>query len=105
MKVFNLETKDILDYEKEIGLELEVRERRNVATVNRYYAHFKEMEIMENHCLISVVGDGPTINEAIEDYCKRISNKDVAINPCTKNRVNITTPTLIYIPAHHSLHK
>lgn len=96
---FNLITsKEILDFEKEIGHELEVNERvihaGSPARLYKYYVKFQNSDVMEGGCLIGKYGDGNTIDEAIKDYCHKVSHSRIAFNSFTPNRTEIVFPKL-----------
>ena len=80
------------------SLVLEVNERRDTAwgdrKLARYYARFKDAEVMERGMLASVSGDGNTEDEAIANYAERISLKRIAIGAYTKDRQEIDVPRL-----------
>ena len=67
MKFNLIETKEILDLEKEIGFELVVNERHKSTTTSQYYVSFEGGKVMEGSCLVGSCGDGNTIDEAIID--------------------------------------
>jgi len=96
MKINLINTKEILDFEQEIGYELEVNERANPKELPRFYVSFKKGEIMEGGCLVSAMGNGDTIDEALKDYCIQISNRRLAFNAYTPERKEIQFPKLIH---------
>ena len=65
MKFNILSTKEIIDFEKEIGFELVVNERNPQGCLPKYYIYFERGEVMENGCLSSPSGNGNTIDAAI----------------------------------------
>ena len=100
MKLNLITTEEILDFEKEIGHELVVNERAikngNHFRLSRYFAHFEGAEVMEDRGLLSVNGNGNTIDEAIKDYCRKVSNCLVAFGAYTKERKEIQFPKLVH---------
>lgn len=73
---------DLLDFAEMIGAEIEIIEREYVGIARgtkkwkQYYAYFKNCEIKEsNGGLTGITGDGNTINQALNDYAKKISGK------------------------------
>lgn len=62
----------------------------------RYFAHFKNADIEEGGLLKSETGDGDTINEAIDDYARKISERTLVVDGNTKNDRRIEVPILIY---------
>lgn len=100
MKLNLITCKEITDYESEIGVELVVTERainsESRKGLYRYYALFEDTAIMDSSCLLYAHGNGNTIDEAIKDYCYRISNKKVAVNAFTPSRRNLIIPKLIH---------
>lgn len=96
MKINLIETKEILELEKEIGYELEVTERPSRAGLHRFYVSFKEGEVMQGGCLIGSSGNGNTIDEALQDYAKQISCTRMAFGSYTNNRKEISFPKLVH---------
>lgn len=100
MKLNLIITKEILDFEKEIGYELEVNERAihdgSPARLSKYYAQFEKAEVMEGGCLVGKYGDGNTIDECIKDYCSKVSNCRVAFGAYTNERKEIQFPKLAH---------
>ena len=100
MKLNLIITKEILDFEKEIGYELVVNERDinagSPARLHKYYVQFEHGEVMEGGCLVGKHGNGNTIDEAIKDYCRQVSNCLVAFGAYTSERKEIKFPKLIH---------
>jgi len=100
MKLNLISTKEILDFEKEIGYELVVNERAmhagSPARISRYYVQFEKAEVMIGGCLASKYGNGDTIDEAIKDYCREVSNCRVAFSAYTNERKEIQFPKLVH---------
>jgi hypothetical protein len=100
MKLYLIETKEILDFEKEIGYELEVHERKYKHWVDspksRYYARFKGAELSDNGRLIGESGNGDTIDSAIKDYCVKVSGETIVFYAGTQNRKEIKFPRLTH---------
>lgn len=100
MKINLIEKKEILDLEKEIGYELEVNERlissASKADLHKFYVSFKKGEVMQGGCLISSSGSGNTIDEALQDYAKKISFTRMAFGAYTNNREEISFPKLVH---------
>jgi hypothetical protein len=100
MKLNLITTKEILDFEKEIGYELVVNERAihagSPARLSRYYVQFEKAEVMERGCLTGKYGNGSTIDEAIKDYCQEVSNCRVAFGAYTNERKEIQFPKLVH---------
>jgi len=61
---------------------------------NRWYAHFKGVEIDEGFTLLGATGNGPTPAKAIRDYAARISEKKIVIGAYTTERKEIYVPVL-----------
>ena len=74
---------EISDFEKEIGVELEVRERPKdfcVATGSkRYYTHFDNLSILEGSLAKTTMGQGNTVDEAITDCVRNMSGKQAQL--------------------------
>ncbi len=100
MKINLISTKEILDYEKEIGIELVVTERAihagSAAGLSRYFVCFGGGDVAENSMLVGVTGNGDTIDKAITDYCHQISNKKMVFGANTTKRKEIQLPKLIH---------
>lgn len=88
---------EILDYEKIIGDELHIKERDPDVYGDcidlKYYADFPNYDLVENNFLRGVFGDGQNPNDAIIDYCKKISNR-VLKNP--SKQIVIEVPQLVH---------
>jgi hypothetical protein len=91
-----IETKEILDLEKEIGFELEANERPVWSDKCKFYVSFKEGESMEGGALISYSGNGNTVDEALRHFCEKISCRRIAFNSFTPERKEIQMPKLIH---------
>lgn len=100
MKLNLIETKDILDFEKEIKHELVVNERSldilSKIKLKKYYAAFEHAEIVDGGVLIGAYGDGDTIDEAISNYCLEVSNKRIRFTGSNIIREEIVFPTLVH---------
>ena len=100
MKLNLITTKEILDFEKEIGYELVVNEREihagSAARLSKYYVQFEKAEVMEGGYLFGKQGNGNTIDEAIRDYCRQVSNCRIAFGAYTKERKEVQFPKLIH---------
>ena len=96
MKFNLIETKEILDLEKEIGFELIVNERPKDVRIPQYYVSFEGGEVMEGGCLVGLSGNGKTIDDAIKDYCREIETKRMAFGAYTENRKEVILPKLVH---------
>ena len=100
MKLNLIATKEILDFEKEIGYELVVNERAihagSYASLSKYYVQFENAEVMEGGCLVGEYGNGSTIDEALKDYCREISNCRIVFGAYTNERKEVQFPKLIH---------
>ena len=94
MKLDLIETKEILDFEQEIGYELVVHERPIHSGLSPFYACFKGAESMEDGCLVGRYGNGNTVDEALSDYCKQISCRRMVFGAYTPERKEIQFPYL-----------
>lgn len=96
---------DLLDFAEIIGAELQIRERLHgpiskKRKLKKYYAHFINCESKEGLTLVGYSGDGNTINKALADYAKQISNKLLVFDSnagCMRRQ--IYSPTVIYSPS------
>jgi hypothetical protein len=78
MKFNLLRDKEITDFEKEIGIELVVTEINtdnpsHNPPYNKYNVRFEDCDCMIGYTIYSLMGLGDTIDEAIADYCDKIS--------------------------------
>lgn len=98
---------NLLDFAEMIGAEIEIREREHVGISrgtkhwNRYYVQFKNCEIKEVAGLIGLCGDGNTINQALNNYAKKISGKLLVFNSdagCM--RTQVIAHKIIYRPSN-----
>jgi hypothetical protein len=100
MKLNLITTREILDFEKEIGYELVVNERDinagSPARLSRYYVQFEHANVMQGGCLIGKHGNGNTIDEAIKDYCREVSNCRIAFGDYPSERKEIKFPKLVH---------
>ena len=60
--------------------------------IARFYAHFKDVEIMDNGFLEGATGEGNTPKDAVKDYAKKIAGKRIAWRAYQKDRRNIVIP-------------
>jgi len=88
--------KEILDLEKEIGIDLVVNERPYHTNLSRFYVSFKDGESMEKGCLVTYSGNGNTIDEALSDYASEISCRRMVYGAYTNDRKEITLPKIIH---------
>ena len=105
MKINLIDEKEILDFETEIGYELEVNERDlfwkkgsriNKAGVGRFYVQFAKIDIKDGSVLIRATGNGNTIDEALKDYCKEVSCQTIVFDAMSPERQEITFPKLVH---------
>jgi hypothetical protein len=99
MVVNYIAAKEILDLEKEIGFKLEANERPTHlqdSGLPRFYVSFKDGEVMQGGCLVSCSGNGNTVDEALKDYSKQISDKRLAFGAYTPQRKEIQFPKVIH---------
>lgn len=96
MKFNLIETKEILDVEKEIGYELIVNERPSNLRLPKFYVSFENSDVMNDGVLIGSFGNGDTIDEALQNYCKEVSCKKIVFGVYTNSRDEITLPKLVH---------
>ncbi len=90
---------EILDFEKENNLTLKVNERPDHRNhkLKKYYVSFSRGEIKDGSFLIGMCGNGDTIDQAIADYCIRISCRTLVLNAFDKSgRNEIHLPRLLH---------
>jgi hypothetical protein len=93
---FSLKSQSLSDFADLHGLSLDMNERDPVLrrTLPRWRCSFRNLEIKDGSLLIGTFGDGDTQEEAIEDYCNRISGKIGVLNAFRSNRTTVNIPTL-----------
>lgn len=97
MKINLIEQKEITEFEKELGYELEVNERPFKANPDRRFSvSFPRGEIMQNCALLSRFGYGATIDEALKDYAAKISGNRMAFDTFTPDRKEFDLPGLVH---------
>ncbi len=96
MKINTIESKEILEFEKEIGHELVANTRPIHSKLKTFYVGFKSCERIENTLLCSVVGEGNTIDSALKNYCKQVSCRMMMFNAYSSNRREVLFPKLIH---------
>lgn len=99
MKVELTKRIEILDYEKEIGRELVIKERsQDMDNSMRFYAMFKGSHVIEGsrgQILSGTHGNGSTVHKAIEDYCRKISEQRIVFDDFDeKKRKEFNVPIL-----------
>ena len=101
MKLHLIETKELLDLEKELGYELSLHERAP-SDLPRYYVSFPKGEVMKDRMLESSAGNSNTIDEALQDYAKKISCTRMAFEAYTSNRKEFFMPKIIHTKLYNS---
>lgn len=100
MKFNLIETKEILDLDKEMsekyGFELQVNEFPKTELRKPYSVTFSNSKVMESGHVIDCYGFGHTIDEAIKDYCSKIETKKIAVHPSSDYRKEFMLPKLIH---------
>lgn len=87
----------IEDFADKHDLAMEVHERdHSIGDSMRYYAKFSNAETKHGSVLAGVFGNGPTIDDAIEDYAMVISGKLFVIDAMKPTRREIQVPWLYY---------
>lgn len=86
----------IEDFAQQIKRELQICKRRKLPNIDleyEYYANFKDCYIWENGYL-GIFGDGHTEQEALNEYCKKISEKEIIFGVLENHIVKIQAPKL-----------
>ena len=96
MKVELLEEIEITDFEREIGVELVIKERLFNGSSNKWYARFQNSDTKDGNILIRSYGVGNTVDDCLKDYCKEISFKRLILNALSENRKEILLPKLVH---------
>jgi hypothetical protein len=76
------------------GLEMDIVERGMFSGVGRYYAQFKDCDVVIGGFLISAFGNGDTPGDAMLAYIPEISQKVIAFGSRGKDRLDINVPIL-----------
>lgn len=88
---------NILEFEIQNNLDLIVTQRPVYMNPdNKYYVKFNNSEVKGMGVLTGVTGYGNTVEDAVKDYCKRISGKTLVLDAYTNNRKEINLPDLYY---------
>jgi len=75
------------------NLIMEIHERDNpYLELMRFYAMFKNVEVLENGMLKSNHGNGSTHDYAIEEYQRKIAGKELIYNSRSNDRRSIYAP-------------
>lgn len=91
----SIEQIDIEKFADRYGLIMEIHERAKlIGHTGRYYAHFRDAEVREGSLLIGVFGDGSTPREAITNYAREISLRNLIIDAMGEARREIPVPRL-----------
>ena len=98
MRIERIKEQNILDFEKEHGLDLVITERSKeyMNPVYKFYARFENTETKGDGILIGEYGNGNTPEEAINDYCNLISGKRIVFKAYTEERKEISVHKLFY---------
>ena len=92
-----LERMSVQEFANKHGLTMKVDERAtNYWPDARWYARFDNFELKEGSCLVSTYGNGSTVDEAIANYCKEISEKHGVINAYHVSRKEIYRIPLLH---------
>lgn len=95
MIVTKIETREITEYAKDLGVDLCIVERPP-GWGARFFAYFQHTEEKRGHCLAGISGDGSTPDEAIAEYAKQISGKLMIINAFSDKRQEVPFPKLVH---------
>ena len=89
---------DLLDFGESQNLELEIVEfsNRNLQNGMKWRASFKGVEIMERSILRCASGRGMTINSALKNYAKEISEQRLVFGAHSNHRAEFNAPVLTY---------
>lgn len=83
-------------FAEEHGLTMEVIERgKDARSDMRYFAHFKNAEVMCGGLLIGAFGNGPTPEAAISAYAIEISEERIAVGAGRADRKEYQVPRLV----------
>lgn len=94
-EVFYIKEMSLEEFADKHGLVMEVHEREKPATEGmRFYAHFRDVEVLNGRCLVSEYGDGSDPVIAVARYAKMISGKVIVLNAYRFSRREIIVPKL-----------
>ena len=79
-----------------INCDLEIIRISKKGNHSGFSVHIHRCEIKEGNCLVSEYGHGDTVNEAIQDYIKKIIGKKIVIHAFTDFRKEYIVPENIY---------
>ena len=88
-------TLDQLADELWLTMYVQERERDIGITQGRYYCNFIGLEVKQGGVLVGEHGNGSTVDRAIRNYCKKISNKHLVFNANSKERYEMMSPTIL----------
>lgn len=92
----SIHTQSLESFAEEHDLTMVVEERAAPSSPGAlWFATFKDAEVKDGISLIGVIGSGAYVEQAIDDYRKRISEKLIVIDAMQKNRREIQVPRLI----------
>lgn len=77
------------------GLVMEIHERSPVDSQNRFYAHFKRVEVSDGSVLIGTYGNGATPEDAIAAYGEKIAGKLIVVDAFGSERREIAVPVIV----------
>ncbi len=76
-------------------LEISERPLPNRLRMPRFTCRFRYTEVKHEGALLVEYGEGRIIEEAIEDYCNKISNKTLVVNAMNSHRLEFDTVDVI----------
>lgn len=96
VKIEMLPRTTVKAFAEQHGLTLIVKERHPEPGPDRFYARFDHVDLMGDGVLIGTFGNGATVEEAIEDYGRRISRGRIAVNAWSSDqqRRDIVVPVI-----------
>ena len=96
MKINEIETVELLEYEKRMPTELVINERRD-EELDRYYVSFENCDMEGDGVLIGAIGNGDTMDQALKNYCERIELETIIFFALDKTkRTSYQVPRLIH---------
>ncbi len=80
------------EIEEWAGGEVTVKSRKHISShLEPYYCSIKGLETKDRTMLVGTSGDGQTIEEAIKDYCAKLSHKELVCGAFTSDRKELIT--------------
>lgn len=88
MEIELIRTMEITDLETELGVQLKIREKPKKIGLMPFYVQFEDSEVKASVGFQKgIFGSGQTIDAALLDYAKKISERRIVVNVEKRGRV------------------